>query len=54
MSFFNELKRRNVIRVGFAYIVVAWLIMQFADVVLNNNARWVTSYPPYGGFDELF
>lgn len=36
MSFFEELKRRNVIRVGIAYSVVAWLIMQFADVVLNN------------------
>ena len=36
MSFFNELKRRNVIRVGIAYVVVAWLTMQFADVVLNN------------------
>ena len=43
MSFFNELKRRNVIRVGIAYVVVAWLIMQFADVVLNNIAApgWV-------------
>ena len=36
MSFFEELKRRNVIRVGAAYVVVAWLIMQVADVVLNN------------------
>jgi len=36
MNFFDELKRRNVIRVGIAYVVVAWLIMQFADVVLNN------------------
>jgi TolB-like protein/Tfp pilus assembly protein PilF len=36
MSFFEELKRRNVIRVGIAYTVVAWLVMQFADVVLNN------------------
>jgi TolB-like protein/Flp pilus assembly protein TadD len=36
MSFFSELKRRNVIRVGIAYVVVAWLTMQFADVVLNN------------------
>jgi len=36
MSFFEELKRRNVIRVGIAYVVVAWLTMQFADVVLNN------------------
>jgi len=36
MSFFTELKRRNVFRVGIAYAVVAWLVMQFADVVLNN------------------
>jgi len=36
VSFFNELKRRNVFRVGIAYAVVAWLVMQFADVVLNN------------------
>jgi len=36
MSFFAELKRRNVIRVGIAYAVIAWLIMQFSDVVLNN------------------
>ena len=32
MSFFAELKRRNVFRVGIAYLVVAWLIMQVADV----------------------
>jgi len=36
MSFFAELKRRNVFRVGIAYLVVAWLIMQVADVVINN------------------
>ena len=36
MSFFAEVKRRNVIRVGVAYLVVAWLVMQFADVVLGN------------------
>ena len=36
MSFFEELKRRNVIRVMIAYVVVAWLVMQVADVVLNN------------------
>jgi len=43
MSFFNELKRRNVIRVGIAYAVVAWLVMQFADVVLDNidAPQWV-------------
>jgi TolB-like protein len=43
MSLFNELKRRNVIRVAIAYAVVAWLILQIADVILNNVAAppWV-------------
>jgi TolB-like protein/tetratricopeptide (TPR) repeat protein len=36
VSFFEELKRRNVIKVAIAYVVVAWLVMQFTDVVLNN------------------
>ena len=36
MSLFSELKRRNVLKVVTAYIVVAWLLMQVADVVLNN------------------
>ena len=33
-SLFSELKRRNVFRVGIAYIVVAWLIVQVLDVML--------------------
>jgi len=43
MSIFEELKRRNVIRAGIAYVIVAWLVMQFADVVLNNieAPHWV-------------
>ena len=36
MSFFDELKRRNVIRVAIAYGVAAWFVLQFADVVLEN------------------
>jgi TolB-like protein len=36
MSFFAELKRRNVFRVGVAYVVTAWLLLQASDVVLNN------------------
>ena len=36
MSFLAELKRRNVFRVGIAYLIVAWLVMQVADVVINN------------------
>ena len=36
MSLFNELKRRNVFRVGFAYAVVGWLVAQVADVALES------------------
>ena len=32
MSFIDELKRRNVFRVGAAYAVVAWLILQVIDI----------------------
>jgi len=43
MSFIAELKRRNVFRVAIAYVIVAWLVLQVADVVLNNVAapQWV-------------
>ena len=33
MSFFNELKRRNVFRVAAAYVIVGWLIMQAGEVM---------------------
>ena len=33
MSLFEELKRRNVFRVGIAYLVVSWLLLQVIDVV---------------------
>jgi hypothetical protein len=33
MSFFNELKRRNVFRIGVAYAVTAWVLLQMLDVV---------------------
>lgn len=43
MSLFEELKRRNVFKVSLAYIVMAWLLLQVADVILNNVAApaWV-------------
>lgn len=41
MLIFQELKRRNVFRVGAAYIVVAWLIIQVAETIF-----------PLFGFDE--
>lgn len=36
MSLFSELKRRNVFRVSAAYVVAAWVIIQVADLVLEN------------------
>lgn len=33
MSFLAELKRRNVLRVGAAYIVVAWLVIQVVETI---------------------
>ncbi len=45
MSFVNELKRRNVIRVGILYLVSAWLILQFTDVLssLLTVPQWAGS-----------
>ena len=33
MSFFNELQRRNVLRVAAAYIVASWLIIQVVETL---------------------
>jgi len=33
MSFWEELKRRNVVRVGIAYVVGSWLVIQAADTL---------------------
>lgn len=47
MSFFQELKRRNVFRVAAAYIVAAWLLIQVAETIFplfgfgDNPARIV-------------
>jgi TolB-like protein/Tfp pilus assembly protein PilF len=44
MSFFAELKRRNVLRVGVAYVTASWLLLQVADTV----------FPVYGlGMDAM-
>jgi TolB-like protein len=42
MSFFGELKRRNVVKVGAAYLIVAWLLIQVAATVLPtfDAPRW--------------
>jgi TolB-like protein/tetratricopeptide (TPR) repeat protein len=36
MSFFNELQRRNVVRVGVAYTLIAWVIAQVAEFAFEN------------------
>ena len=43
MSLFKELERRNVFRVGVAYVVAAWVFLQVADLVLDgiNAPDWV-------------
>lgn len=43
MSFFSELKRRNVIRVGIAYAVGAWVLVEVLSVLLPtfDAPEWV-------------
>jgi TolB-like protein len=35
-GFFEELKRRNVVRVGVVYLIAAWLLAQVADLMLES------------------
>jgi len=44
MSFFEELKRRNVVRVGIAYAVAAWVLLQIFDIVGE-----ILELPEWGG-----
>ena len=43
MSFFEELRRRNVFRVGIAYVLIAWVLLQGADFALDliDAPNWV-------------
>lgn len=45
MSLFAELKRRNVFRVGLAYIVLAWLLLQVGDTLAPalHLPEWINS-----------
>ncbi|MEE8370870.1 MAG: hypothetical protein V3R73_01900, partial [Sphingomonadales bacterium] len=44
-GFFAELKRRNVVRVGIAYLVMGWIILQVIDVVTEplNLPDWTAT-----------
>ena len=33
MTFFDELKRRNVFRVGIAYAIATWVLLQITEVI---------------------
>ena len=44
MSFFEELKRRNVFRVAIAYLVASWIILQATDVIGE-----ILELPDWGG-----
>jgi hypothetical protein len=46
MSLFNELKRRNVFKVGAAYLVLAWIVIQITDVAVPalRLPEWVNSF----------
>lgn len=43
MALFTELKRRNVFKVGVAYAIVGWVLIQIAAIVLPtfDTPRWV-------------
>jgi len=43
MSFFSELKRRNVIRIGIAYAVAGWVIVEVSSVLLPtfDAPEWI-------------
>ena len=34
-GFWNEMKRRKVVRVIFTYLIVGWLVIQIADVTIE-------------------
>ena len=42
-KFVLELQRRNVFRTGAAYLVIAWLLVQVADILLDafDAAGWM-------------
>ena len=42
-KFFDELKRRNVVRVGVAYLIVCWLVFQMGEILFEafGTPDWV-------------
>jgi TolB-like protein len=46
MGFFDELKRRNVFRVGAAYVVLGWLVVQVTETISPalNLPEWTVAF----------
>ena len=44
-NLFEELKRRNVVRVGIAYAVVGWILAQVAELVLPTFGATAKVFP---------
>jgi Tol biopolymer transport system component len=53
MSLLTELRRRNVFRVGIAYGVIAWFIIQAADIMLANFGAPVWVFKTVAGLLAL-
>ncbi|MDQ7048511.1 MAG: hypothetical protein Q9M92_02835 [Enterobacterales bacterium] len=58
-SFFTELKRRNVFKVGVAYLVLAWVVIQVASAAVPalHLPDWVNTavfFFWYFGFSFCF
>ena len=43
MSLFEELKRRNVIRIAILYLVSSWVLLQLTDVLSSRLSLPVTA-----------
>ena len=61
MSFYDELKRRNVLRVTIAYLAGAWLLIRTGDPVpdfrssgnLHSDRRHHSRHPLYSSGDSF-
>lgn len=52
MGLFAELRRRNVFRVGIAYVLIAWVALQGAafdrlDTIVTLFGPWETTFGPW-------
>lgn len=55
LSFYDELKRRNVLRVVVAYLAGAWLLLQVVDVLIDNTSLpdWMFQSTHFWFFSQL-